>query len=1026
MSERRDLLADLDLWQVLQANGTDAQRQMVRSLVEHAAPVLDRIVETLPTYTLHQSTHSKNIVRLITKLLGDRIAELSSLEAALLIISAFWHDIGMYFGDQERKNLICEARWREFLENNPRAYIAVSGDRKAEPPLEIAELYCRWTHAERVFVHIRKARQQGHSFKWGVYDLSEELGHLCFSHNLNIKDVISKLSSLIEFRGGEADILFCSILLRLADILDFDRSRSPESVYKYLGIERRSDPRQVASDVEWQKHLASEGFKFPSDRYRGYALDFVAGPNHPAVQHDLLEFLDQIEMEFAQCRSALRHCSERWQEFLLPGRISRDGIHPNGYRYGEYRFHLDKDKILQLFMGDFLYSSQEVFLRELLQNAIDATRLRAYFAYLRSGQKPSDLLISVSEWTDKENNHWIRIDDFGVGMDEKIVRDFMLRVGRSYYSSSEFEADKLRLAQCLTSDFVPISRFGVGLLSCFLVGDRVEISTKRELPDGGESEPVRLSLNGVKEFYTVQTPHLEATQMPTAGTEPEGRDGYRRLCGTSIAIRIDSRRETKPLHVKKILCELLLGSSVKVNLDGEEIGFNDRFLDFAFCDEDLLTLDLHELSIIGERLGFRLSSDDLKAVIAPLDLTSHTFDRRIRGQFLAVSLKFSDALRHRVEHERLKRRGAGHSFPKINLKVEGGRIEIGVDSDYVVAREINVSSTCHEDLLKQLAKAANRLAVPTWIEASHNGIRLPSTNVGGWQLAQKASGKFRGFQSPLEGNDLVIGGQHTVFLGILALKDGLRPEVSLARDAVREFGWEIRYKTDISIKRALTAVGVPLEDQAEFKPTLFQGEEIRKNLDWFLTKKSEEEYEKILREPIFKVSNHFFNFYDTLNLVSEGNVELRFEVADLNPLTALAAGLAHLEFDMKLVEASSRVVSLRVLARRSIPIQSGEKLFPPLSFVKLDEGNHLRYGEVWNREHPFSAWLLIFADKIADQFPGIFNVLRQIVTASWADSRSAVNELNHAIDRLAMLEQSLMPSQIEHVSKDDFVGAWRG
>src|SRR5262249_21181094 len=77
---------------------------------------------------------------------------------------------------------------------------------------------------------------------------------------------------------GQCDLKFCAIILRLADVLDFDNSRSPDEVYRYLGLSRRATRREVVSDVEWLKHLNSNGFVFPDGpkRMRGYSLTFIA------------------------------------------------------------------------------------------------------------------------------------------------------------------------------------------------------------------------------------------------------------------------------------------------------------------------------------------------------------------------------------------------------------------------------------------------------------------------------------------------------------------------------------------------------------------------------------------------------------------------------------------------------------------------------------------------------------------------------------------------------------------------------
>lgn len=71
----------------------------------------------------------------------------------------------------------------------------------------------------------------------------------------------------------------------------------------------------------------------------------------------------------------------------------------------------------------------------------------------------------VSDWYDASGCHWVRVDDNGIGMDEHKIKNYLLRVGRSYYRSAEFEAEKLEYGGGAGQEFTPISRFGIGLPS---------------------------------------------------------------------------------------------------------------------------------------------------------------------------------------------------------------------------------------------------------------------------------------------------------------------------------------------------------------------------------------------------------------------------------------------------------------------------------------------------------------------------------------------------------------------------------
>lgn len=52
-------------------------------------------VDTFPAYALHDRQHAENVLRLMERLPGPAVDQLTPLEAAMLILSAYLHDIGM-------------------------------------------------------------------------------------------------------------------------------------------------------------------------------------------------------------------------------------------------------------------------------------------------------------------------------------------------------------------------------------------------------------------------------------------------------------------------------------------------------------------------------------------------------------------------------------------------------------------------------------------------------------------------------------------------------------------------------------------------------------------------------------------------------------------------------------------------------------------------------------------------------------------------------------------------------------------
>ena len=89
----------------------------------------------------------------------------------------------------------------------------------------------------------------------------------------------------------------------------------------------------------------------------------------------------------------------------------------------------------------------------------------------------------LSHFLDENGFEIIQCKDNGVGMDLNIVTRFLTKAGRSYYRSPEFERERAFFRE-KGVDFDPCSQFGIGFMSCFMLGDRINISTRRDYGSG--------------------------------------------------------------------------------------------------------------------------------------------------------------------------------------------------------------------------------------------------------------------------------------------------------------------------------------------------------------------------------------------------------------------------------------------------------------------------------------------------------------------------------------------------------------
>jgi len=140
----------------------------------------------------------------------------------------------------------------------------------------------------------------------------------------------------------------------------------------------------------------------------------------------------------------------------------------------------------------FLYSDHEIFLRELVSNAVDATQKRITLGKL--GEINSVEGNSSIEVIRDEENKTLTIRDRGIGMTEEEVNKYINQI--AFSGATEF-LDKYKGEDAKTAI---IGHFGLGFYSAFMVAKHVDIITwsQRE-----ESEPVKWSCDGSPE-YTIE------------------------------------------------------------------------------------------------------------------------------------------------------------------------------------------------------------------------------------------------------------------------------------------------------------------------------------------------------------------------------------------------------------------------------------------------------------------------------------------------------------------------------------------
>ena len=333
---------------------------------------------------------------------------------------------------------------------------------------------------------------------------------VCQGHWLDFSELDDeqRFSSRLGVLGQTVNLRAIALYVRLVDLFDIADDRTPYAIWRFVA------PRDPKAWMEWSKHRALSPVTFP-EYGDGRLVRFDGTTADPEVWAELEDLRVYCQEQLTGCNDLLaRHKDERHQLDLrkIDWSITTDRFTPVNIRF---EFH--RQRMFEILADEIYQGDSHVFLRELLQNSIDAIRLRrelvqrstAAGGFRRNMGLGFDDAVYFRVEHGEQGNAIVNCQDYGIGMDEYIIRNYLALAGVSYYQSDEFKHLGLRMD--------PISRFGVGILSCFMIADRVEILTKRMPDHSADSRPLRIDIPAVERQFRIY-PALGETTIGTTVT----------------------------------------------------------------------------------------------------------------------------------------------------------------------------------------------------------------------------------------------------------------------------------------------------------------------------------------------------------------------------------------------------------------------------------------------------------------------------------------------------------------------------
>jgi len=238
-----------DRWPLIE----DALKQIGVTHTERIRQTRDRFIQAsstgihlLPDFTLHNVTHSDNIILLLATLQSTFDSTLNAREAELLATSSYLHDLGMFYSEKRwEETILPELKNRlRFCPtdscDSPDRYDVRGKSVGAQIRLTHNLLSARWLLDAPLDTFGLDADNRGYIIT------------ICRGHR--VTDLKAKGCTCYRTKAVEGEALRVGILaslLRLADALDFFSNRTPKPVFDQRALDLLSNP--IALE-HWMKH----------------------------------------------------------------------------------------------------------------------------------------------------------------------------------------------------------------------------------------------------------------------------------------------------------------------------------------------------------------------------------------------------------------------------------------------------------------------------------------------------------------------------------------------------------------------------------------------------------------------------------------------------------------------------------------------------------------------------------------------------------------------------------------------------
>jgi hypothetical protein len=514
-----------------------------KSVKSSAVKYLPDVAKTFPHYSRHDLSHIEAIIDSIERILGDeRIEALPVGDIWLILVSAYMHDIGMLLSYQEEKDAWESDSFKEYLSSCEKggdrglqaAAKAVKDKSGNIHPLliknyvtQLTAEYFRKYHHSRSSGVVTGDSPLSKMFSVTVPDNLQNMwecaGNVAKSHGLDFDSLLTAEFDRKNFPipgYGYYHPRFVAVLLRLGDLCDVQKGRFSEMSIMQFGL------LPVKSAQHYYKHKTMDDILIDREN-----IIMTANINFDEIKSKIPveQCADDTEREDFCAQVVQQHVNWfsmisaelakfKWHKdsiFPVDGNFKKDipdfkpviklndEVMPLSLE--DLRFNFPREKAYELIEGYSLYDDPLTFVRELIQNSLDALKMKMWqdittedswianyifpdkkenlatlmpFDFTNLQEVYSHYKVEISVDYDREQNRANLIfSDNGIGISKEDFKNKIIQTGASWHGE-KYQEKLSRMPPWLR----PTGSFGIGLHSVFAVTDRfrIETSTKDE------------------------------------------------------------------------------------------------------------------------------------------------------------------------------------------------------------------------------------------------------------------------------------------------------------------------------------------------------------------------------------------------------------------------------------------------------------------------------------------------------------------------------------------------------------------